>query len=66
MRELLTHAFLEHLERHVLAPGELDGLITRIAARETDPYSAASGILDRALAARQQGSRSTGSGEKQR
>jgi LAO/AO transport system kinase len=49
MRELLTHGFLEHLDRHVLAPGELQQLIERIAARDTDPYTAAADILKRAL-----------------
>ncbi len=49
MRELLTHGFLDHLEKHVLAPGELLQLIEEIAARETDPYTAAADILKRAL-----------------
>ena len=49
MRELLTHGFLDHLEKHVLAPGELQQLIEKIAARETDPYTAAADILKRAL-----------------
>ena len=49
MRELLTHGFLDHLDKHVLAPGELQQLLERIAARETDPYTAAADILKRAL-----------------
>ena len=49
MRELLTHGFLTHLEKHVLAEGELQRVLDRIAARETDPYSAAAEILKRAL-----------------
>jgi LAO/AO transport system kinase len=49
MRELLTHGFLDHLDKHVLAPGELQQLIEKIAARETDPYTAAADILHRAL-----------------
>jgi LAO/AO transport system kinase len=49
MRELLTHGFLDHLDKHILAPGELQQLIERIAARETDPYTAAADILKRAL-----------------
>ena len=49
MRDLLTHGFLEHLDKHVLGPGELQQLIERIAARETDPYTAAADILKRAL-----------------
>jgi LAO/AO transport system kinase len=49
MRELLTHGFLEHLDKHVLAAGELPQLIEKIAVRETDPYTAAADILKRAL-----------------
>jgi LAO/AO transport system kinase len=49
MRELLTHGFLDHLDKHVLSPGELQQLIEKIAARETDPYTAAADILKRAL-----------------
>jgi LAO/AO transport system kinase len=50
LRELLTHRFLDHLERRVLAPGEFDALLVRIAAREVDPYTAVTAILTRALA----------------
>ena len=50
MRELLTHRFLEHVEHEVLAPGEFETLLSRIAARQIDPYSAAAEILDRSLA----------------
>ncbi|HXG88675.1 MAG TPA: methylmalonyl Co-A mutase-associated GTPase MeaB [Vicinamibacterales bacterium] len=49
MRELLTHKFLEHLDRQVFTPGELQGVLDRIAAREVDPYTAAGDILKRAL-----------------
>jgi LAO/AO transport system kinase len=49
MRELLTHGFLTHLDTSVLAAGELQQWLDRIAAREIDPYSAASAILQRAL-----------------
>jgi LAO/AO transport system kinase len=49
MRELLTHGFLDHLDKNVLAPDELQQLLDRIAARETDPYTAAADILKRAL-----------------
>jgi hypothetical protein len=41
---------MEHLERHVLAEGELASLLDRIAGRELDPYTAASDLLTRALA----------------
>jgi LAO/AO transport system kinase len=49
LRELLTHKFLEHVERSVLAPGELESVLLQIARREMDPYSAAAGILARTL-----------------
>ena len=51
LRELLARRFLSHVEAHVLAAGEFDALVTRIAARELDPYSAASAIMARALGA---------------
>jgi LAO/AO transport system kinase len=49
MRELLTHGFLTHLDTHVLAEGELQLVLDRIAAREIDPYTVAAEILKRAL-----------------
>jgi LAO/AO transport system kinase len=49
MRELLTHGFMDHLEKHVLATGELQQVLERIAARQTDPYTAAADILKRAI-----------------
>jgi LAO/AO transport system kinase len=49
MRELLTHGFMSHLETNVLAKGELQQVLDRIAARDTDPYTAAGDILKRAL-----------------
>jgi LAO/AO transport system kinase len=50
LRELVSLRFLDHLERAVLAPGELTAIVDRIAARETDPYTAARDLLARALA----------------
>ena len=47
LRELLGRQFLHHLERHVLAPGEFDAVLDRVAARETDPYTAADAIVTR-------------------
>ena len=40
---------MSHLERDVLAAGEFDAIVERIAARELDPYSAAHDLLDRVL-----------------
>jgi LAO/AO transport system kinase len=49
LRERLTHTFLDHVERHVLAPGEMEQVLERIASRAVDPYSAAADILNRAI-----------------
>jgi LAO/AO transport system kinase len=51
LRELLGRAFLRHVTDRVLAAGEFDRLLDRIAAREVDPYTAEASILARALAA---------------
>jgi LAO/AO transport system kinase len=51
LRELVAHQFINHLLSDVLADGELSALVDRIAARELDPYSAASDLLDRAIGA---------------
>ena len=49
LRELVAQRFVQHVERALLAPGELQRLVGRIAAREVDPYSAVDDILSRAL-----------------
>ena len=49
LRELLTHAILDHVEKHVLAAGEFEQILESIAARKIDPYSAAADILRRTL-----------------
>jgi LAO/AO transport system kinase len=49
LRELLAHRFVQHVERRVLAQGEFDRILDRIAAREFDPYSAVDDIMKRAL-----------------
>ena len=49
LRDLLTHRFMELVEHELLGPGEFDALVARIAARDVDPYTAASDILARAL-----------------
>ncbi len=48
LRELLGQRFLAHVEQRVLGPGEFDRFLDRIAARETDPYSAVDEIFQRA------------------
>jgi LAO/AO transport system kinase len=50
VRELLGQRFLQHVERKVLAEGEFERTLDRIAAREVDPYTAVDEILGRALA----------------
>ncbi len=49
LRELVSQRFMDHLEHGVLSPGELTSVVDRIAARELDPYTAASQLLKRAL-----------------
>ena len=49
LRELVAQRFTNRLEREVLAPNELDSVVERIARRELDPYTAADGLLARAL-----------------
>lgn len=49
LRELVSQRFMAHLEQHVLAAGEFDALLDRIATRTLDPYTAANDLLVRAL-----------------
>ena len=49
LRELVSQRFMDHLERQVLTTGELGAIVDRIAARELDPYTAASDLLRRAI-----------------
>ncbi len=50
LRELVSQRFMDHLERNVLAPGELAATVEKIAHRELDPYTAANALLERAIA----------------
>ena len=49
LRELVSHRFMDYLERDVLSAGELAAIVDRIAARELDPYTAANDLLRRAV-----------------
>jgi LAO/AO transport system kinase len=49
LRELVSQLFMTHLERRVLAPGELDAIVDRVDARDLDPYTAAGDLLARAI-----------------
>ncbi|MEZ5284431.1 MAG: methylmalonyl Co-A mutase-associated GTPase MeaB [Vicinamibacterales bacterium] len=49
LRDLLTHRYLEFVERSLLGESAFEALVDRIAAREIDPYSAAEDILSRSL-----------------
>jgi LAO/AO transport system kinase len=49
LRELVSTRFMDHLEREVLTPGELETIVERIATREIDPYTAANDLLRRAI-----------------
>ena len=54
LRELLSHRFMQHAER-TLGADEFDRVVSGIAAREIDPYTAASAILERTLGTAGQG-----------
>jgi LAO/AO transport system kinase len=47
-RELLSRQYLERVQNS-LEPGELDGIVDRLARRELDPYSAAADIMSRTV-----------------
>jgi LAO/AO transport system kinase len=47
LREVLGRTFMDRVMTRVLAPGEFDRLLERIAARETDPYTVAGEIVER-------------------
>ncbi len=49
LREILGRSFMQHLEARVLEPGEFMRVLDQIAAREIDPYAAATSILQRAV-----------------
>jgi LAO/AO transport system kinase len=49
LRELVSQRFMAHLEQRVLAAGELEAILDRIATRVLDPYSAADDLLARAI-----------------
>ena len=49
LRDLLTHRFMEHIEKNLMGAAEFEALVDRIAKREVDPYTAASAILSKAL-----------------
>ena len=51
LREILSRQFMHHVERAVLAAGEFEGLLERIAGRDIDPYAAAAIVMARATAA---------------
>jgi LAO/AO transport system kinase len=52
IRELVAERFVKHVESSVLAPGEFDAILDRIAVREVDPYTVVDDILARALEGR--------------
>jgi LAO/AO transport system kinase len=49
LRQLLANRFMNHVEAEVFRSGELAETLDQIAERTLDPYSAAAGILERAL-----------------
>ncbi|MDO8835186.1 MAG: methylmalonyl Co-A mutase-associated GTPase MeaB, partial [Vicinamibacterales bacterium] len=53
LRELLAGQFMDYVDRRVLAEGELDDILDRIAQRTLDPYTATSEVLARAIGRRE-------------
>jgi LAO/AO transport system kinase len=51
LRMLVGQRFQERLEGQMLAPGEFQAMVDRIAARQIDPYSAADALVARGIAA---------------
>ena len=49
VNELLAHRFVQHVADNVLAVGEFEGMLDRIAARETDPYTVVDDIIRRSI-----------------
>ena len=49
VRELLADRFVQHVQDRVLAAGEFDRFLDRIAARETDPYTVVDEITRRSI-----------------
>ena len=49
LRELIAQRLMQHVEQQVLARGELQRTLERIATRETDPYTAVDDIVGRTL-----------------
>ncbi len=49
VRELMADRFVQHVHDRVLANGEFDRCLDRIAARETDPYTVVDDILKRSI-----------------
>jgi LAO/AO transport system kinase len=48
LRDRVSRLIMEHLERDVLAPGEFDAMVDRVAVRELDLHAAARALADRA------------------
>ena len=49
VKELMAHRFVQHVNARVLAAGEFEGMLDRIASRETDPYSVVDEIVRRSI-----------------
>ena len=49
VKELMAHRFVQHVTGTVLAAGEFEAMLDRIAARESDPYSVVDDLVRRTL-----------------
>jgi LAO/AO transport system kinase len=48
LRELVSQRFMQHLAEDILTADEFSAIVSRIARRELDPYTAARDLLERA------------------
>jgi LAO/AO transport system kinase len=51
LREIVSERLMAHFEQRMLAPGELDAVVNRVASREIDPYTATDKLVQRVFRA---------------
>jgi LAO/AO transport system kinase len=51
LREIVSERLMAHFERRMLAAGELEAMVNRVASREIDPYTATDTLVQRVFRA---------------
>jgi LAO/AO transport system kinase len=51
LREIVSERLMAHLEQRMLAAGELDAMVNRVASREIDPYTATDKLVQKVFRA---------------